>query len=105
MFGMSSEQFWDDDPQLYWAYRTFYLKKIEQEQKEKLEFAKYDAWLKGNTICVAHSIALKNTFGKQAQEFPSYKEMFKDKKITNKKLTKQEVDKRVHEEFNAWARM
>ena len=64
MFGMSSEQFWDDDPQLYWAYRTFYLKKIEQEQKEKLEFAKYDAWLKGYTICVAHSIALNNSFGK-----------------------------------------
>ena len=43
---MSSKEFWEDDPQLYWAYQTFYLK------KQEIEFAKDNQymWLKGMYI-------------------------------------------------------
>ena len=37
MFGMSSDEFWEQDPKLYWAYRTFYLKQKEIEHTERQE--------------------------------------------------------------------
>ena len=49
MFGMSSTDFWEGDPQLYWAYRTFYLKQKEMEAEQ----TKYNAWLLGNMQCMA----------------------------------------------------
>lgn len=105
MFGMSSKEFWEEDPKLYWAYRTFYLKMIETEQKEKYEMMKYSAWLNGNMTCTAVSIALNNAFTKNPKEFPSYEELFKDvENIPKEPLTKREANLKVQEEFNTWAR-
>ena len=104
MFGMSSTEFWEEDPQLYWAYRTFYLKKKETDYEEK----KYDAWLQGSMCYMAVSTSLGNAFGKHKTKFPSYDELFhKDKNDENnekKKLTKQDVNRIAQEEYNAWAR-
>jgi hypothetical protein len=103
MFGMSSTDFWENDPQLYWAYRTFYLKKQEYDN----ETNKYTAWLNGNTQCISTQIAIGKTFGKNQQiEYPQYKEMFSQEESTktDKKLTKQEINLKVQEEFNSWAR-
>ena len=104
MYGMSSKEFWEDDPQLYWAYRTFYLKKQEIEQKEKMEYIKYNSWLEGNMNCMATSIALNNSFSKTNTEYPKYDKVFEYEKTNNKKLTKNEINIKVQEEFNAWAR-
>lgn len=108
MFGMSSEEFWEGEPQLYWAYRTFYIKKIEQEQKIETENMKRMAWLNGNMASVAVSIALANTLSKgQKTEFPTYTEVFgkEEKKAKKEKVyTKKEIDKKVSDEFNSWAR-
>ncbi len=104
MFGMSSKEFWEEDPQLYWAYRIFYLKQKEMEQKEKMEYIKYNSWLQGNMNCMATSIALSNGFSKQKTEYPEYDKVFTNEKKTKKKLTKNEVNMKVQEEFNAWAR-
>ncbi len=110
MFGMSSKEFWEDDPQLYWAYRTFYLKQKEFEYKEKKEQAKYESWLIGNASCVGTSVALNNSFSKKHTEFPRYDEFYpseeKEEKESEKKkkLTKQEINLMVQNEFNAWAR-
>ena len=103
MFGMSNEEFWEDDPQLYWAYRTFYLKKIEYEQKQKIEMLKYDSWLKGNMNFTAHSLSLNNAFSKQKQNFPDFDKTFKSGS-DEKPLTKKEINQKVQDEFNAWAR-
>ena len=43
LIGMSYEQFWEDDPQLYWLYETAYNYKKEIEFKEK----NYLSWLQG----------------------------------------------------------
>ena len=103
MFGMSSTDFWENDPQLYWAYRTFYLKK----RKIDSEDIKYNAWLNGNTQSVGAQLAIARTFGKNAQvEYPEYSKMFEDTNIKEgeRVLTKEEKNKLVQDEFNAWAR-
>lgn len=105
MYGMSSKEFWEDDPQLYWAYRTFYLKKIELEQEEKIEYMKYNAWLIGNMNCMATTISLNNAFSKNSKtDYPKYEEVFKDNVKEKKKLTQNDINLKVQEEFNAWAR-
>lgn len=103
MFGMSSEEFWEQDPQLYWAFRTFYLKQKEVEQKYNLEKLQYESWLNGYTTYIAESTSLHNAFSKQKHNFPSYKELFEPNK-KEKKKTQNEINKHVQAEFNAWAR-
>lgn len=105
MFGMTSKEFWEDDPQLYWSYRTFYLKKKELEGKEEIEKIKYNAWLNGNMNCIAVSVALNNAFNKEKVEYPSYEKMFKTEK-EDKQDKKQKKDNNIiaQEEFNFWAR-
>ena len=107
MFGMSSDDFWENDPQLYWAYRTFYLKQKEVEQEEM----KYEIWLKGSIDFMATSMAIQNSFGKANNKYPSYEELFNgkkqessDKKGSNAKKTKKSIDIQVQEENIAWAR-
>ena len=105
MFGMSSQEFWEDDPQLYWSYRTFYLKKLEEEA----ETTNYVAWLNGSYNCLAVSIALNNGFNKQKAEYPT-KPFGREEKLPKTELQKkleQEKDKDVRQqiEFNYWARL
>jgi hypothetical protein len=105
MFGMSSKDFWEEDPQLYWSYRTFYIKKIEQDAESE----NYKAWLHGSYNCLAVSIALNNGFSKQKIEYP--KEPFGN----NKNETKTQLQEKLKDvkdkdilnqmEFNYWARL
>lgn len=55
---MSAKEFWEDNPDLFWAYRFSYINKKEQEQKEK----NYHAWLQGAYIYEALSVSLSNAF-------------------------------------------
>ena len=103
MFGMSSTEFWEDDPQLYWAYRTFYLKQREVEQED----LKYKVWLQGSIDFLATSLAIRKNFSREQVQFPKYEELFgnlETEKKTNKKMTKKDIDRQVLSEFNAWAR-
>lgn len=101
---MSSEEFWEQDPQLYWAFRTFYLKQKENEQKQNLEKLKYTSWLNGYSTYIAHTISLNNAFSKTKQKYPKYNEMFGEEEKKVKKKTQNEINKQVQAEFNAWAR-
>lgn len=98
MFGMSSEEFWEEDPQLYWAYRTFYLKQKEQE----LEYMRHNCWLQGELNYVAFRIALSKLFKSNNIEYPTFEEVFEKKE--KKKLSNNEINLKVQEEFNNWAR-
>lgn len=99
---MSSKEFWEDDPQLYWSYRTFYFKQREVAEKD----LQYNAWLKGSMNMMATSNAIKNNFSKDVAKYPTYEEIFgnSEEKQKNEKLTKKDIDKKVLDEFNAWAR-
>ena len=102
MFGMSSEDFWENDPKLYWAYRTFYFKQKETQ----IEEMRYDAWLKGSMNYMAVSFGINNCFNKQKINYPSYTELVDEtnKKKEKKKLTRQEINSMAVDEYNYWAR-
>ncbi len=40
---MPLQEFWNDDPDLLWAYRNSYMQKMEQER----DMINYKAWLQG----------------------------------------------------------
>ncbi len=60
MFGMTSEQFWYDDPDLYYIYQSAYI--------EKNKMVDYNAWLQGRYILDALSQVLQ--FKNPKQIFP-----------------------------------
>ena len=45
-YGMSVKEFWEDDPNLFWAYRFYYYNKMTNQQ----EIFNYNAWLQGAYI-------------------------------------------------------
>lgn len=105
MFGMSSKEFWEEDPQLYWAYRTFYLQKL----KNDAETMNYEAWLQGSYTCMAVSVALNNAFAKQKVKYPDKPMGAEEEKIKTELQEKLETindkDIRQQTEFNFWARL
>ena len=81
---MSMKEFWNDDPDLFWAYRFSYY----QKEKRKQEELNYKAWLQGAYIYEAVSVALANTFG-------SHKLDYSKEPYSNKKDTKEKVNSEV----------
>lgn len=114
MFGMSSIDFWENDPQLYWAYYFSYIKKIEIETKMQREQMQLNCWLQGKINEIALETALQNAFSKKKAKFPTYSQMFKEQEIKNEQIysdlaeqLKDEKDenRRQQIEFNYWARL
>lgn len=115
MYGMPSIEFWEGEPQLYWAYRFSYEKSLEFKHKKEGEMMRLSAWLEGKFTCLATSIALQNSFLKKKKEFPSYEQIFKDlkdAKLSEKQIELNQklegIDKeedRAIIEFNYWARL
>ena len=101
---MSSKEFWEDDPQLYWSYRTFYMKKLQQQT----EMINYEGWLYGSYTHVAVSVALNNAFSKTKAKY--LEKPFGIEKQERTKLQKEleqepDSDIRQQKEFNYWARL
>lgn len=64
---MSNQEFWEEDPDLFWAYRfSFY-----NTKKEEFNSYDYIAWLNGVYVYQAVSVALNNAFSKTKIEYPS----------------------------------
>lgn len=59
-YGMSVKEFWECDPNLFWAYRFCYFNKLKQEE----EIFNQRAWLQGAYFYEGLSVALANSFGK-----------------------------------------
>lgn len=59
IYGMSYDEFWFKDPELFFSYRFSYLKSVEIER----ERINYTAWLNGLYNYEAHSLSLANAFG------------------------------------------
>lgn len=98
MYGMSEKEFWEDDPQLYWAYHIFYIKKQEYD----IEQLKYSSWLQGKLNYIAQSCALRDGFSKEESKgFPTYDEIF-EKNVTS--ITIDDKNRTVELENNYWAR-
>lgn len=57
---MAVKEFWNDEPELLWAYRKSYMDKM----KINNELSNYNAWLQGAYIFEAVSKSLYNSFGR-----------------------------------------
>ena len=67
IFGMTYEQFWEDNPQLFWAYGRAY------QMKKEIEFKENDlnAWNIAQYVLMALTQNSHNMFSKQKREiFP-----------------------------------
>lgn len=67
-YGMSVKEFWEDDPDLFWAYRFSYYEKVKYEN----EVYNQNAWLQGAYIYEAVQVAINNSFGKHKLEYSKY---------------------------------
>lgn len=56
---MPLQEFWNDNPDLLWVYRSSYLERIEREAKMQKEIINYQAWLQG----VYNLRAIASVFG------------------------------------------
>lgn len=65
---MSVKEFWEESPDLFWAYRFSYYNKL----KEKQEIFNNNAWLQGAYFCEAISVSLNNAFSKQKVEYSKH---------------------------------
>ena len=64
---MSIKDFWESDPELFWAYRFSYINKLTRQE----ELNNYNAWLQGLYNFEGISIALANSFGKGKYKYPA----------------------------------
>ena len=64
-YGMSVKEFWEDNPDLFWAYRFSYFNKLKFER----EIFNNNAWLQGAYFHEAITVALCNAFSKQKVKY------------------------------------
>lgn len=114
MFGMSSIDFWENEPQLYWAYRFSYLKEQEINQKIETQKMRLTCWLQGKINEIAFEVALNNSLSKKKIDFPTFEKMFENQILNESKAYKElseklenveDKDVRQQIEFNYWARL
>ncbi len=97
---MSVREFWNEDPNLLWAYRKSYIDKIKAQN----EISNYNAWLNGLYIFDAVSKSIYNSFGrKEHQPTASYMEEpidFNKKAKSEEEIKKEkilEVEEKIKE--------
>lgn len=86
-YGMSADEFWKDDPQLFVSYRTSFVNR-QQREMEKMD---YDSWLKGLYVYDGNSkltAILKQTISNLGAKQPHY-----DKVDTYPKKPYTEIDR------------
>ena len=62
---MSMKEFWEENPDLFWAYRFSFYNKTKRDE----ELFNYNAWLQGMYFYEAVSVALCNGFSKQKASY------------------------------------
>lgn len=65
---MSIREFWDEEPELLWAYRKSYI----EEMKFQRELSNYNAWLNGLYVYDAVSKSIYNSFKKENKPIVNY---------------------------------
>lgn len=67
IIGMSPEQFWDDDPSLFFNYLDAFEQKRETEMKIELEKINFTAWLNG--VYIDYALAVNNPLAKRKGKY------------------------------------
>lgn len=58
---MSNKEFWEEDPELLWAYRKSYLDKFKLDK----QISNFNAWLYGLYVFRAIQVSLYNQLGRK----------------------------------------
>lgn len=85
-FGMTSQEFWEEPPELIESYYKFYKEKIKRED--------YNQWKQGLYFHNAISVVLYNAFKKKSDKAETY---IKEPLLTNTFKTKEELEKERQE--------
>lgn len=67
-FGMSTVEFWEEEPDLLWAYRKSYM----ERKKQEADTINFQCWLAGAYIYQAFSVVLANAFAKKGSTPQKY---------------------------------
>lgn len=93
---MSNKEFWEEEPELLWAYRKSYMEKM----KIQSEVNNYNAWLNGLYVFDAISKSIYNSFGRKETQQPlNYIEKPFD--FNAKPKTKEEIEREKRLELEA----
>ena len=90
-YGMSVKEFWDDNPDLFWAYRFSYYEKMKNEN----EIFNQNAWVQGAYIYEAVQVAINNSFGKHKLEYSKYPYGTPEKIIAEKEAQRQQKEQEL----------
>lgn len=82
---MPTREFWNEEPELLWAYRKSFLDKL----RIKKDLINYEAWLNGLYVFDAVSVGIYNNFKKSTQPVLKYVEQPYD--FNAKPKTKEEI--------------
>ena len=96
---MPLKEFWEDEPNLFWAYRFSYYKK----QLHNRDMENQKAWLQGAYIFEAVSVAINNAFSKSKLSYSekpydlynSESKSEKEERISKQKLTEERLKARA----------
>lgn len=90
-YGMSVDEFWKKDPDLFWAYRFSYVTKMKNELKISQQLDNQKAWIQGIYNCRAVSVAISNCFSKKSQikYFEQPVDLCEDKETSEEKKLQQ----------------
>ena len=90
-YGMSVKEFWEDNPDLFWAYRFSYFTRLKSEQ----EIFNNNAWLQGAFFHEAVSVALCNAFGKQKVKYSEKPYGFDERAEITEEQKKKQIEMNV----------
>ena len=94
-YGMSVKEFWEENPDLFWAYRFSYYTNLKNQQ----EIFNYNAWLQGVYFYEGISVALNNAFSENKIKYSEvpYGTKKENKEIDKQKEVMEQIKKRVSE--------
>jgi hypothetical protein len=105
---MSTNEFWREDPNSFWAYRFFYINKQKKEQEE----ANNQAWLQGLYFYNALNVSLNNMWCKNDKDKKTYLEKpidFSPKKVKSREEIIQEkkieIENQIKEQMKKTQRL
>ena len=91
IYGMSYDEFWKKDPQLFYSFRFSYYEKLKLER----EISNYNAWLNGLYTYKAYNVVMYNSFKEKGAE----PEMYYNKPIDFNELS-MSVEEKTNKALN-----
>lgn len=87
---MPLQEFWNDDPDLLWVYRTLYIENLQRDIEVQRETINFQSWLQGLYTCRA----IGSIFSKNVEYFS------KPIDLQDKPATKLDLEHKIRERLS-----